>query len=179
MNTRMQQLAMRTDLLASRCLAMLTGHPMHRPLRACFGVELHQQAIQELRWPFVPCPAERVLPETAIHQMNLVACSRNADVEQATRFLHPLGSVVSPIRRGELALVQAQDDDDVVLRALRRVEREQIELLGRSITATELRLCRAEKNSVVFKSPMHALYVRSLVRKLWSGGHQHVEQFGA
>lgn len=76
-------------------------------------------------------------------------------------------------------MVKAQDDDDVVLRALRRVECEQIELLGRSITATELRLCRADKNSVFIKCLMHAFHVSSLVNKLWSGGNQHVEQFGA
>lgn len=98
--------------------------------------------------------------------MDLIARSRDADVEQATRFLHLLGSVVSPIRRRELALVQAQDDDDVILRALRGVEREQIEQLGRSITATELCLCRTDKNSVVIEGLMHAFYVRCLVGKL-------------
>ncbi len=48
-------------------------------------------------------------------------------------------------------MVQAQDDDNVILGAFGGVEREQIELLGSAITATELRLCCPRKNPALIK----------------------------
>ena len=70
-------------------------------------------------------------------------------------------------------MVQAQDNDDVVFRVLRGVERERIERFGRSITTTELCLCWAEKNSAFIECLVHAFHVRrplmtSLPKPAWS-----------
>ena len=96
--------------------------------------------------------------------------------------------VVAFDKTGTLTLGQPKVQDVIALNGLAAdeilalaaaAERGSEHPIGRSITASELRHCRADKYSVFIEGLMHAHHVRSLVSELWSGGHQHVEQFDA